>query len=109
MSHRAVAASALQPLGFTVSYVAIDGFCDVFMPTAASVFGDLVIELGDLDVVGIAAAGEVERMPESIIGLHHVLAHDVMGCMTVIAGGRVPMPGLDPTVILSPHDMAIDA
>ena len=40
---------------------------------------DLVIELRDLDRVGISAGGEVEGMPESVVRLHRILPEMLCG------------------------------
>ena len=80
-----MAPSALQSIGFAVDDVAVDFRRNVFVTATAGVLRHFVIELGDLDGVGIASAGEVERVPESVVSLHCIFADYVMGCMAVVA------------------------
>src|SRR5262249_39931232 len=58
MAHRVMATRALQSGRLAVNYIAVDRRCDRFVTAAAGIFCDPVIELGDLDGVGISAAGE---------------------------------------------------
>ena len=104
-----VTTCALQARGFAVDYISIDRRRDRFMTAAAGVLGDLVIELRDFDGVGIVTAGEVERVPESVIGLYGVLPDDVVGSMAVVAGGDGMMTGFHPGVILRLHYVAVGA
>jgi len=68
-----MATRALQSGRLAVNYIAVDRRCDRFMAAAACILCDLVIELGDLDGVGISAACEIEGMPESVVRLDRVL------------------------------------
>src|SRR5215467_6126798 len=52
MSHRCVAACALQTLRFAMHHIPIDRGRDAFMAVTARVFCYLVIEFRDLDRVG---------------------------------------------------------
>src|SRR4029077_9101069 len=104
-----VASGALESGGFAVNYVSVDGGGDAFVAVAAGVLGDFVIELRDLDGVGIPAGGEVEGMPESVVGLDGVLAENVVRSVAVVAGrGRV-MARLQPGIVLRLHHVAVGA
>src|SRR5579862_3005484 len=82
---------------------------DVFVAAAAGVFGDPVIELGDLDGVGIPASREVERMPETVVGLHRICAEDVVGRVAIVTGGGGVVARFQPGIVLGTHHMAIGA
>lgn len=84
-------ARAHDSLGITVSAVAIDLRCDGFVAVAACAFHDLVIELRDLDGVWIFAAGEVEGMPKSVVGLDGIFPDDVVRSVTIVARSGVVM------------------
>ena len=81
-----VAARALQAFSLAVHDVAVDGRGDVLVATAAGVLRYLMVELGDLNGVGIVAAREVERMPESIVGLHRIFADQIVRGVAIVAG-----------------------
>ena len=100
MSDGKMAARALQSLSFAVNDVAIDRGGDVFVTTTAGVFGDLVIEFGDLDGVGIPAGCEVERMPETVVRLDGVFAEDIVRSMAIVAGSGRAVARLQPGVVL---------
>lgn len=87
MSYGKMAARALEALRFAVNDIAVDGGGDAFVAVTAGVFGDPMIKLGDLDGVGIPAGREVERVPETVVGLYSVLTEDVVGCVAIVAGG----------------------
>ena len=82
-----MAAGALEAGRFAMNYVAVDCRGDRFMAAAACIFCDLVIELCNLDGVGIATAGEVKGMPESVVGFDRVFSNDVVRCVAVVTGG----------------------
>jgi hypothetical protein len=109
MTDRVVATGALQPSGLSVRYVAIDGSSDVLVAAPASILGDVVIEAGDFDSVGIPASGEVKGMPESIVGFDRVFPDDVMRRVAVVAGGDGVVARLHPRVVFRPHHVAISA
>src|SRR5271169_4715909 len=104
-----MAASALQTTCLAVNHVAVNRGSNVFVTATAGVLGDFVIEPGDLDRVGIAAGGEVEGMPESVVGLHRIFADDVMRSVAVVAGRDRMMTRLHPRVVLCLHDVAVGA
>ena len=81
-----MAARTLQALGLSMNDVSVDGGRNVFVATPARVLRDLVIELRNLDGVGIPPCSEVERVPEAVVGLDGVFANDVMRRVTVVAG-----------------------
>lgn len=109
MANGIVAASTLQPFGFAMYNVAVDFRRDVFVTAPAGVFRHSVIELGDLDRVWIVAAGKVVRMPESVVGLHCILADDVVRCVAIVTCGHRTMARLEPSIVLGLHDVAIGA
>src|SRR5215470_6716446 len=104
-----MAAGALESCGLAVNDVAVDGGGDALVAVAAGILGDLVIELRDLDGVGIPAGGEVERVPEAVVRLDGVFSENVVGRMTVVAGGGRVMARLQPGIVLRAHDVAIGA
>src|SRR5579871_1424864 len=109
MSDRAVAARALNAFGATVHHVAINRRSNVLVAAAAGVLRDLMIEARDLDVVGIASGGEVKRMPEAVVGLHGILADQVVRGVAIVASGRGAMARLHPGVVLGLHHVAVGA
>ena len=102
-------AGTLEPFCLAVNHIAINGRRNVFVTATTGVFGDLVIEPGDFNVVGIAAAGEIEGMPKPIIGFDQVLADEVVGRVAIVARSRMAVARFNPAVILCPHDMAVHA
>ena len=80
-----MAPGALQSFSFAMDDVAVDFRRNVFVTATAGVLRHLVIELGDLDGVRIASAGEVERVPESVVSFDCIFADYVVGCMAVVA------------------------
>src|SRR4051812_41986468 len=89
--------------------IAIDGCSYGFVAMAACTFDHLMVELCDLDGVGIVAAGEIEGVPETVIRFYGVLANDFMWSVKVFTGSSIVVSRLDPSIILLPHDMAVDA
>ena len=109
MPYGIVAAGALQAFSFAVHDIAVDFRRDVFVTAAAGVFRDLVIEPGDLDGVRVIAAGEVKRVPESVVSFHCILADEVVRGMAIVTGRYRVVARLLPGVILRLHDVAIGA
>ena len=105
----AVAACALETFGFGVRYVSVDRRCDRFMTPVAGILHHLVIELGDLDRVGISAAGEIEGMPESVVCLHRIFPHNVVRSVAIVAYRHRVMAGLHSRVVLRLHQVAVRA
>ena len=87
MAHRVMAAGALQSGRLAVNYIAVDCRGDRFVAAAARIFRDLVIELRNLDGVGVASASEVKGMPESVVRFDHVFSNEVVWRMAVVTGG----------------------
>src|ERR1035438_8377082 len=96
MAHRVMATGTLQPFSFAVYNVAVDFRRDVLVTAAASVLRDPVIELGDLNRVGVVAAGEVKGMPESVVCLHGVFANEVVRGVAIVTGGYRVVARLHP-------------
>ena len=109
MAHGIMATRALQSFGLAVDDIAFDFRCNVFVTAAAGVLGHFVVELGDLNRVGIVAAGEIKRVPESVVSLHCIFADNVMGCMAVVARRCRVMARLQPSFILCLHHMTVGA
>jgi len=107
MPHRIVAASALQTFSFAVDNTAVDFCRDVLVTPAAGVLGNSVVELGDLNRVGIVATGEIKGMPETVIGLHRIFANEVVRGVAIVAGGRRMMARLHPGFVLCLHDVTV--
>ena len=91
------------------THVAIDGRRDVLVASAAAFSVTLVIELRDLDGVGIASAGEVERVPESVVGLDRILPMMLCGVWQSLQVAARVMTRLHPAVVLRLHHMAVGA
>ena len=87
----------------------IDSGGDVLMTATARVFRNFVIEAGDLNRVGISAAGEIKGVPETVIGFYRVFADDIVRRVAIVAGGDGVMAGLQPGIVLRPHHMAVGA
>jgi len=109
MADGVVASGALKTGSFSVHNVAVDRRRDGLVTSPARVLGHLMIELGDLDCVGIPAGGEVERVPESVVGLDGVLSENVVRRVAVVAGGSRVMARLEPCIVLRAHDVAVRA
>src|ERR1700756_1640994 len=60
VSDRGMTAAAVEALRSAVNDVAVDRGGDIFMAAPAGVFHNPMVELRDLDGVGIPAGGEVE-------------------------------------------------
>ena len=90
-----------------MNHVAVDRGCDRLMAPATRVLNDLVVKLGDLDRVGISAAGEIKGVPESVIRLHRILPDNVMGSMAVVTGGDGMMARFHPGIVLRLHYVAV--
>jgi hypothetical protein len=80
-----MAARTLQSISFAMDYIAVDFRRNILVTVTAGIFGDGVIEPGNLDCVGVAPAGEVERMPEAVVSLHCILAEYIVRGMAVVA------------------------
>ena len=100
---------ALQSLRLAMRNISVDRRGDVLVAAAAGVFCYLMIELRDLDGVGISAGREIERMPESVICLNRIFSDDVVRSMTVVASSDRVMARLQPGIILSSHHVTIHA
>ena len=48
-------------------------------------------------------------MPEPVVGLHRILAHNVVWSMTIVAGRHRVVAGLHPGIVLRLHHVAIRA
>src|SRR5690242_14610103 len=79
------------------------------MTGLARALGHAVVVTLNANVVGIASAGEGERVEESVRRLDGVLAYEVMGCVTVIALGDRVMTTGDPPRVVVLHDVAVGA
>ena len=104
-----VAASALKAFRFAVYYISVDRRRDRFMAPAAGVLHHLVIELGDLDRVGISAASEIKRMPETVVRLHSIFPHNVVWSVAIVACRHRVMARFHPGVVLRLHHVTVCA
>lgn len=66
-------------------------------------------QIACLDPDGIRefARGKGEGVPKAIVGLHPVFSQEVVGSVTVITGGDGTVTGLNPSVIVVVHDVAV--
>src|SRR5579871_186195 len=109
MAHRVMTARALESGRLAVNYIAVDCRGDRFVTSAACILCDLMIKLCDLDRVGIASAGEVKGMPESVVRFDRVFSDEVMRGVAVVTGcGRV-MARLHPGVVQRLHYVTVGA
>jgi len=104
-----VAAGAFQTPGPSVHDIAVNGRRDAFMASPAGILDHFVVELRDLDGVGVVPGREIERVPEPIVGLDRVLSDDVVRRVAVIADRDHMMARLQPRFILRLHHMTIRA
>ena len=109
MSDGVVAAQATEfpARGGMVS--GVYGLHNVTVASAAGVLGYIATGRSDLDVVWKVSSGKKQRMEESIAGLDGVFARQVMGRVTIIAGGSMFMTPFDPAIVLRIHYMAVCA
>jgi len=107
MSNRTVAARALQPFSLAVHNVAVDGRSNVLVAAAAGILRHFVVEAGDLDGIGVVAAGEIEGMPETVVDFDGVFANQIVRRVTIVAGSGSTMTGFDPGIVLRLHDVAV--
>jgi hypothetical protein len=89
--------------------IAVNRHRQRLMTAPASGFGYLQVEPGNPDVVRIIAGGEIKRMKKSVARLDRVFPHEIVRCVTVVAGGRGVVARLHPGVVLRAHGMAVGA
>ena len=109
MTDRIVASRAFKTLRLAVRNIPVDRRGDLFMTAPARAFRNAVIELRDFDGVGIPASGEVKGVPEAVVGLHRVLAEEIMRRVAIVACCDRMVARLHPGVVLALHDMTIRA
>ena len=109
MSYGIVAARALQSFGAAVHYVAVNRRSYVLVAAAAGVLSDLVVEFRDLEGVRILSAGEVKRVPETVVGLNSVLADKIVRRVAIVTHSNRMMARFYPGVVLRLHDVAVGA
>lgn len=102
-------ARALHALGLAMDILPVNGLGNRQVAVAARCFHHLVAQSGDLNRVRIFSGGEVKRMKETVSRLHRVFADQVVRRVTVIARRRGMMAGLEPSVVLVVHHMAVGA
>ena len=109
MSDGIVAACALQSFGAAVHHVAVNRRSYVLVAAAAGVLGDFLVELRDLEGVGIFSAGEVKRVPETIVGLNGVPPDEIVRRVAIVTHSDRMMARLHTGVVLRLHDVAVGA
>ena len=77
------------------------------MASPAGILDDPVVKFRDLNGVRVISAGEVERVPESVVGFDRVLSDDVVRRVAVIAGGHRMVARFHPGIVLRPHHVAV--
>src|ERR1043166_2963057 len=87
----------------------VDGLHDGRVTVAARALGHVAVARGDLDRLGKAAGGEVERVPEPVEGFRPVLAGEARRRVAVVARGDRAVAARDPAVVLLAHDVAVHA
>src|SRR5215831_1968426 len=102
-----VTARALEPGGVTVHYISVNGRGNRFVASPAGILDHPVIEFRDLNGVGVISAGEVERVPESVVRFYRVLSDDVVRRVAVIAGGHRMVARFHPGIVLRLHNVAV--
>src|SRR5215472_7624376 len=109
MSDRRMTTRTLEAAGLAMHRVAIDGVGNGGVATAASGLGNFQIEGGDADVIRVPASGEIEGMKEPVAGFNGIFPGEIVRRVAVIASGSGVVAGLDPSVVLSAHRVAIGA
>lgn len=104
-----VAARALEAFRFAVHSVSINRRRDRFIAPAAGVLHHLVIELRDLDRVGISAASEIKGMPESVVRLHRIFPHNVVRSVAIVACRHRVVARFHSGVVLRLHHVTVCA
>src|SRR5262245_26679570 len=107
--YRGMTAGTCNPFGASMNIVGVNGLNNIFVTMPAGVFRHLAVKRGDLNVIRVTPRREVKRMKEAVHRLHGVFAGEVMRCVAVIASSRRAVAGLDPSVVLPPHHVAIGA
>jgi len=80
---------------------------EAFVTANAVTLYDSTIARGDLDRLLEVLEGERHRVPEAVVRLRDPLGQAVRGQMTLDTGGGVPVPALQPRVVLLVHDVAV--
>ena len=108
MSNATVAANARESV-VVAGAASIDIVSDLRVATPAGILRDRAAaglhENRLMEIAGREGVG----MPEAVIGLRPVFAHDVVWGMAIVAGRHRPMTGLHPGVKMILHDMAVRA
>ena len=87
----------------------IDGLGYLLVTVTASRFRDFMVALRNAQRIGEVARCEVERVPETVTRLGHVLADQVMLGVAVVADGHGMVRRLGPGGIMLGHDVAVGA
>src|SRR5215475_12942733 len=87
----------------------VDGVDEVSMTAEAIGLGDSPIVRSDLDRLLEVLEGEGHGVAEAVIGLGQPLGQPGRGQVTLDAGGGVPVPALEPGVVLLVHDVTVHA
>src|SRR5262245_22731749 len=88
------------------SGAAAHGLDQVPVTSEAVLLGDLPVARGDLDRLLEVLEREGDGVPEPVVRLRQPLRQSLGGQMTVDARGHVPVPALQPRLVLLPHDVA---
>lgn len=87
----------------------VDVLHNVFVATPASRFRNFQVKLCDLNVVRILPGREIKRMKKPIACLDRILANQIVGRVTIVAGRSGAVTRLHPRFMLGTHGMAIGA
>src|SRR5262249_23173416 len=70
---------------------------------------EITIPPRDLDRLLEVLEGEGDRVPEAVISLREPLREALVRQVALDAGGGVPVPALEPGIVLRVHDVAVHA
>src|SRR5262249_7367461 len=87
----------------------VDGVDEVSVTAEAIGLSDSPIVRSDLDRLLEVLEGEGHGVTEAVIGLGEPLGQPSRGQVTLDAGGGVPVPALEPGVVLLVHDVTVHA
>src|SRR5687767_8000794 len=87
----------------------IDGGGQLGVAFPARRLGDLVVARRDAQGVRVTAGGEIERVPEAVLRLGHVLRDRAWWGVTVVADSDGAVAGARPCVEVIAHDVTVGA
>ena len=109
MTYRSVTANARDIVVTVLGDRHRDRFHHRLMAVSTGLLGHPTVAFVDLYRFVECIGREIVRVPKSVRSFRVILPEEVMGRMTVVAGGNGFVTGLQPAAVLLVHDMAVRA